>query len=299
MTNLEYTRNNGSVTLTWTAPGKSGSGKLTGYHVQHRQSGGTWPVGAAVVTPATNTTWTGNLSSGTAHDVRVQACNGDNRCGDWVERAIPGGTGPGPLPPTPPEPVITLTPSATPAPGSSPMTLQSPKAVDCPPISKIPTLNFVSPRNLVVTPLPQRRAALCWSPVAGADDYVVRVERFGGGASGDFAVALPSASTDATGQVLELDKLVGSPGAEQGLAEHPAYQIHVWARQGSNTYSNPSDAIIIVDTPITVANGASPSGGPGKAKLTWDPVPYFRRSRRRQFCQRRLLPSPSAGPHHK
>ena len=92
VTNLQHTRNNGSVTLTWTAPGKSGSGKLTGYHVQHRQSGGTWPVGAAVVTPATNTTWTGNLSSGTAHDVRVQACNGDSLCGDWVERAIPGTT---------------------------------------------------------------------------------------------------------------------------------------------------------------------------------------------------------------
>jgi hypothetical protein len=59
------------------------------------------------------------------------------------------------------------------------------------------------------------------------------------------------------------------------LAHHPAYQIYVWARKGaagSYTYSNPSDAIIIIDTPITVANGASPSGGPGNAKLTWDPV---------------------------
>ena len=103
VTNLQYTRNNGTVTLTWTAPGKSGSGDLTGYHVQHRQSGGTWPVGAAVVTPETNTTWTGNLSSGTAHDVRVQACNKDSLCSEWVVKAIPG---------TAAEPIVEAPPGA-------------------------------------------------------------------------------------------------------------------------------------------------------------------------------------------
>ena len=111
VTNLRSRSGNGTLTLTWEAPGESGSGKLTGYHVQNRQSGGSWPIGVAVVTPATTTTHTiRNLVNGRRYDVRVQACNGDSLCGAWVklEDVVPGDTVVEPIVESPPGPVRDL-----------------------------------------------------------------------------------------------------------------------------------------------------------------------------------------------
>ena len=82
---LTATGGNAQISVTWQKPTSSGSSHLTGYHVQHRQDGAVWPVGADIVTPGTKTNFTiGKLTNGKTYDVRVRACNGASLCGAWV-----------------------------------------------------------------------------------------------------------------------------------------------------------------------------------------------------------------------
>ena len=270
-----------AFTVDWEAPSNTGGAAITKYEVNWAAGQTASVTGSPLLTEAAiGDDADEDVTPSTTYTVTVRACNHPagttpTRCGAWSDGADVST----PPPEPPPSPEL-MRPTTTPTPGRSPMTVQPPEAADCPARSRIPTSSFEAPRDLIVTPLPQRKAALCWSPVTGANKYVIRIDRFGGGTPVDFEVNPPTAgSTKATGQVLDLDALVTSPtsGELEGLGHQAAYQIHVWARMGapaSFTYSIPSESIIIIDTPITVANGHSPGAGPndGKVKLTWTRV---------------------------
>ena len=74
-----------TVTVEWDAP-RSDSATLSGYHVQHRVDGTSWPTGSDVVTPGSTTSWTiRGLINGTRYNVRIQACYGTAGCSAWRE----------------------------------------------------------------------------------------------------------------------------------------------------------------------------------------------------------------------
>ncbi len=125
-------------------------------------------------------------------------------------------------------------------------------------------LPLAKPAMLDVEPLPERKAKLKWAAVAGADKYVVEIREFG--ATGTTSWATQHATRD-TYREIDLDDILGS----DGLADAPhAYEFHVKATKSGSPHHDSaySDTVIIIDTPITAANGNSP-GSQGQAKLSW------------------------------
>ncbi len=82
--------------------------------------------------------------------------------------------------------------------------------------------------------------------------------------SGSQSCMVPSGQTDEVcSEVIDLDYVISS----RGLADSDAYQFRLKATTTSGIGGPYSDEIIIIDTPITAANGHSP--GTGQAKLSW------------------------------
>ena len=263
----------GGLHVDWDTP--SSGGTPTHYDVWHRAgTSGSWT--QKEVRGRTSTTVT-NLTNGTSYQVQVRAANaaGD---GDWSDRVsgTPQGTTVEPVP------VVTPGPAATPPP--------TPPDPECPQTPTTPTA-WGKPQNLDVVPEPLRTAVLCWTPVTGAASYVIEAapQPNPPSVSWDTAswmdvatVTGPTQANKAVMSDIELDAFYplprppghfdpNAPVTKEGLAHNEGvYGLRVKAVQGT-TDSAYSETIIIIDTPIWSANGASP-GNKGQAEVHWTPI---------------------------
>ena len=251
ITDLSVTIDGGTLTLSWSAPHDGGSA-ITRYEVQYKEdSSDTWLSAPNVTGTRTTISVTGDRT----YDAQVRACN-DIDCGIWSAGE------------TPPEP-ITTQPLGPVALGETCKSVAAAPAVQ--PGAEPTRLD--KPTGLEIVPYPARRAALVWNAVADVSNYVVKVRQFGGDT--DWQVATDGNPTKPCHEI-DLDEITPSSGP-QGLAEHKAFEFQVTATfgpliEGDNPIvSNPSDSIVVIDTPITKANGHSP-GSTGQAELTWDPL---------------------------
>ena len=177
----------------------------------------------------------------------------------------------------PPEPeLITTTTQTFSVTGSCPAT----------PVTPIDDLAANPPVIVDLTPLAARQASLCWTPAVSATGYVIQAAKFATPSPprdadwkeiGTIAASPPVTTTTPTTPVMytfPLDTFYrASSTSRQGLGDHPAYWIRVRATR-SPVESPPSEAIIIIDTPITIANGDSRGAtpGPGQATITWSSI---------------------------
>ncbi len=236
-----------SVRVRWSAAANTGGVPLTGFEIKY------WPYDArnpdaetgAQTVPADD----GNdrsepvtrLAASTEYELKMRACNGpkDSHCSSWSDD------------------------------------------------HRFTTLAGTSstvPSNLDVVPLPgrdpfdrggaDRAAVLTWSPVDGADAYVVQARVYrqtawsAGKCVGD--------TSDDPGRVtqprcvIDLEHITNVGGSAAGLQDYNAYELQVRSKKGGET-SEFSPRIVLIDTHITSANGKSPASG-GRATLTWTPV---------------------------
>ncbi|MCY3896341.1 MAG: hypothetical protein OXG17_07720 [Chloroflexi bacterium] len=197
------------------------------------------------------------LAASTEYEVKMRACNGpkDRHCSAWSAdhrfTTLAGTT------PTP-------TPTATPTPVAS------------------------RPQNLDITPLRQRKVRLTWTwtgPQVNA--FVISARGFGVNDRSDLSSWRTVHSGTSTPALAVADKTstykyefylhvfyrAKVEPKRRGLQDHAAYEVQVQAVTGKDADNNdvlsePSDAIILIDTPITAANGTS-SGTRGQATLSW------------------------------
>ncbi len=236
-----------SARVRWSAAANTGGVPLTGFDLRY------WPYdpdnpdeeSGAIDHPADDGNDRGEtlrgLAAGTEYALKLRACNGpkDSHCSRWSD-----------------DHRFTTTAGIRPR-----------------------------PQNLDVVPLAQRRVEVRWSRVEGASGYGVEVTH-------DLTSSEPAWRTarnleDRTAIIIdEDDENLDKPRkivihlddiylteATTGLAQHEAHKLRIRARfdSGNPTYS---DTIIIIDTPITIANGKSPRGGAGEGTvaLQWKPI---------------------------
>ena len=251
-----------SFKVKWDAPSDNGGRALTGYGILHRPAGAGWPGDehAAVVDEHTEERTYSGLAPG-RHGIRIRACNGRGSCGPWSnDRYVTLPDDPTPTPtatPTPiREPVI-----STPGPPIGPLPPSDP---DCPRTPTAPT-GWGAPQNLDVVPMPRRMAALCWTPIDIAMSYVIEATNNPTEPRQHNWITV-TGSPSTPKKIIDLDKFYGG----NGLAHNDGmYGLRVKAIQGT-THSPYSDIIIIIDTPIKSANGASSTGS--EAKIHWNPL---------------------------
>ncbi len=271
--NLTARSENGQLRITWEAPADSGGTALRDYKLQYKQQSSTTWGSAITVHLATDPEYIiFGLSNGTAYDVRVQACNQDNRCSAWEDT------------------------SGTPSDGS----VTEPEMIDETVEGDLETISsgagtatslcglrvetaWGPPQHLDIFPLPERKALLCWSPVMTASIYMIQSAQVAtSGTSAPLswdnvaAVTLPFPPPPGAKLPnwleLDLDDLAGlaSP-TKEGIGQRPGFHIRVRAIKG--TAVRDSKGIIIIDSPITIADASSSSGN-GKAKLAWNPIDH-------------------------
>ncbi|MCY3896338.1 MAG: fibronectin type III domain-containing protein [Chloroflexi bacterium] len=234
-----------SVVVTWSAAANTGGVPLTGFDITY------WPYDAqnanseagATTHPADDGNDRGEtlkkLAASTEYEVKMRACNGpkDSHCSRWSA-----------------DHRFTTLAGTTPTPTPSP----SPSA----PV----------PVNLDVAPLTGRRAELTWDAVDSADAYDVEAQVFGG-TSWNSAICAASGSTPSGGRVSEprcTINLGAITGPKAGLSQSGAFAFHIRSVTGGSP-GDFSEPVVIMDTPIVAASGASPSTG-GQATVTWNPV---------------------------
>ena len=230
------------LTVDWDAPDDGGS-PITRYDVQHVAKptppptpppAPSWPADdvAKAVTGGTSTS-IGSLTNDTTYLVRVRACNAKG-CGDYSE----------------------------PRDGT-------PRAI-------APT-RLARPSNLNVEPLPGRMARLTWNAVTGATGYIVQFRQHGlawpaAGTVDNRTVTTASIEIDLDSILRIIDRSVpANPQIvpHKGLGEASAFDFRVQATDSSSSYrdSYQSQTVIIIDTPITAANGYSNAGD--EARVSW------------------------------
>ena len=147
---------------------------------------------------------------------------------------------------------------------------------------------LAAPTNLVVTPLPLRKARLTWTGAPNADGYVVEGRdpklpltiteppeqwNMWTPLGRNLTCAVPFGQTaEVCGVEIELDDIIHS----RGLAHADAYEFRVRATDSSDTYGDSADSetITIIDTPILSVNGDSREApmGEGQVDLEWTPI---------------------------
>ena len=224
---LTVTPDNRELALRWQAPSSNGGTAITGYEVGYKKRIESNWQSWTHSGTGTTATITDRLN-GTLYDVRVRACN--HSVGQTARCSAKWRTAEG--------------------------TPEAPR-----------------PRNLDVVPLAwspgvlvRRAAELTWVPVDGATRYQVQAQILGQADWHDARCA--AASTGRPTQptcVLDLDRLA-KPGADfLGLHNHQAYALQV--RMLEPEESAFSEPIVIIDTPIFRAKGAST-----RVEVSWRPV---------------------------
>ena len=143
------------------------------------------------------------------------------------------------------------------------------------------TMQAVAPTELDLTPLPLRKAMVSWDTSRNHPNtkYTVRIRPLKGTGVKEFTETGIMSSLE-----VELDNMLDAkhPGTMtlstvdvyRSLADAPyAYEVRVKATGagGNLVDSNFGETLIIIDTPITQADGNSPSGF-GRASLTWNAI---------------------------
>ena len=251
-----------SARVNWSPDADTGGldAELTGFGVLWRVQGTSWQYDHAVDVDDDARRYTmPGLMPNTYYEVIIQACNGGDSCSAWTE-ALEFRT---PETIDPPEQIVTPPPGLGGTPPSAPI------SAECPATPQTATVG--EPRHLDVTPLPQRKALLCWTPVTGATEYIVQATHQPTELNAAWQkIATITGSPLDSKHPIDLDSFYILPGAKKGgLAEHKAYGLRVIA--SANLLSAPSDMLIIIDTPITAANGSSPGDAEntGVADLLW------------------------------
>ena len=152
-----------------------------------------------------------------------------------------------------------------------------------------PTPEASRPRNLDITPLRERKVRLTWTwtgPQVNA--FVISARGFRVKDTSDLyswstihsGASAPAVAVDGKTSTYKYEfylhvfyRAQVKPN-RRGLQDHAAYEVQVQAVTGKDAANNdvlsePSDAIILIDTPITSANGTS-SGTSGQATLSWN-----------------------------
>lgn len=204
------------------------------------------------------------LAAGTEYELKMRACNGtnDSHCSNWSDDhrfTTLAGTTP------PPTPTAIPTPTPTPTPEAS------------------------RPRNLDITPLRERKVRLTWTwtgPQVNA--FVISARGFRVNDTSDLyswstlhsGASAPAVAVDGKTSTYKYEFYLHVVYRTQvkpnrrGLQDHAAYKVQIQAVTGKDAANNdvlsePSDAIILIDTPITSANGTS-SGTSVQANLSWN-----------------------------
>ncbi len=253
---LTVTPGNASLDVAWVAP-SAGDRPITHYDLQYRAgTSGDWTLVEDIT--LTSYTITG-LTNGTSYQVQVRAVS-EVGGGAWSDSA----TGV----PSDVEQTVTSPPGTTPA------------AIDpeCPATSAdtVP----LSQLRVDIVPQPQRKASVCWPSVQNATAYVIEASENTGDIQNTSASdwqRLPGTAeqADVSGKVqrvqLNLDHIMTTSGEMRGLAHAAAYGIRIGVKYANATilYGPP---VIIIDTPITKANGNSKDVSGGQAKITWTPL---------------------------
>ena len=231
-----------SVVVTWSAAANTGGVPLTGFDIRY------WPYDSenpdretgATTHPADGGTDRGEtlrgLAASTEYEVKMRACNGpkDRHCSSWSA-----------------DHRFTTLAGTTPTPDRT-----------------VPT-------NLDVAPLAERRARVTWAPVSGARGYVVQVRPVGSTSEENWQASsgthfhIGAGDSLRHGLDVHLDSFVTG-----GLAAHSGYQLRVLAitgrdSQGTDVLSEPSETIVIMDTPIRTVNGDVRDGA---VDVNWRPV---------------------------
>ncbi len=144
---------------------------------------------------------------------------------------------------------------------------------ECPAISG----TAVVPANMQVdvVPQPRRMASLCWSPSLFGESYFVQasdnLSNLHDPDKSDWHQVQGTMEQDhvadkAQRLQLNLDQIMTKAGKVVGLADNAAYGIRIAMRDDRQRVSY-TKAIIIIDTPITRADGAG-----GKITIRWIPV---------------------------
>ncbi len=147
---------------------------------------------------------------------------------------------------------------------------------ECPAISG----TAVVPANMQVdvVPQPRRMASLCWSPSLFGESYFVQasdnLSNLHDPDKSDWHQVQGTMEQDhvadkAQRLQLNLGQIMTKAGNVVGLAENAAYGIRIGMRDDQQRVSY-TKTIIIIDTPITVANGNS--AGSNSAELRWTSV---------------------------
>ena len=251
---LRATAGVGQLMLSWQAPADTGGKTITRYLVQYRIQGDaawtTWPH-TVIRSPVT----LDNLRNETTYDVQVRACYNANNaeCGTAAHttgRPTAGEPGPGPGNLGNPSPPRRISGCGSSAPGA-----------------------LASPKDLEITPYPQRRALLTWVGSEAATHYKVDIFEVGIAARlGSYEVRKPCWQ-------INLDSIWDVPDS-RGLA-HADFRFQVTARtkalvSGTLTVtdSQPSEIVTLVDNPIVSINGNSKNtqDGKGQAAVRWSEI---------------------------
>ena len=235
---LTLTPGDHELGVRWQAPSDDGGRAISRYPLRYKPAAATAWISNPEVTSGTETTvpiLTGDermpLTNGALYDVQVRACNGATDRTDCGEWTQQSGT-----------------PSNQPA----------------------------APRNVSLTPLGNRRAILSWTGDSRASGYLVEARKFPNGTDWVAIKGLiPALGEDAaTTRGIYVNSFVAG-----SLALHPAYAIRVRAigpddpndSDDDGELSDPSEEIVLVDSPITKALGTS-DGTSGSVEMSWKRV---------------------------
>ncbi len=253
-----------SARATWRIDADSGGVPRTGFLIRYWPRSNTRDTTTVHVTDknAQQHTLTG-LRAGTRYAAKFRTCNDTQSCtvGDWsadhhfetqnVERI---------------ETTPATTPTATPTPVST--------DPECPATSADTVA--LSALRVDVVPQPQRKARICWPSVQNATAYVIEATEKTGDIQNTSASdwhRLPGTAEQANvaGKAqrvqLNLDHIMTKAGAMRGLAHAAAYGIRIGVKYANGTILYDPPPVIIIDTPITRADGAG-----GKITIRWIPV---------------------------
>ena len=244
-----------SFRVRWSPHAETGGRALTGFGILVRKSGSSWD--------ESRTIWVGKSSPhrysvtgrdpGTTYVVKIKSCNGSGgktSCSAWSSDHRVTTT------------VVEVNTGTRPV-------VRNPVTPTCPYTTGTKTA-WGKPMNLDVTPHEGREITLCWTPVTDAESYTVSATHNLTNRSPTFSEVKGTIAN--TTMVIKLDDIYKST-ADTGLGNHKAYGFKVRAKRRSSSATAESDMIIIIDTPITKADGKSTSGvGNGKVLVEWNSV---------------------------
>lgn len=243
-----------SVRARWSLAANTGGVPLEGIEIQYWKRSS--PSDKTTVTAGGNdrSKTLRGLAARTEYVVKLRACNDPSDCSasGWsADHRATTATG------AQPEPIKTEPPGPDPPVATDP---------ECPASGTAAVL--LGNVQLDVVPQPGRQASVCWAPILFAESYVIQasdtVSDLHDADKSDWELVHDTMEQDpvadkAQRAQVNLDKIITTSGRMVGLADSAAYGIRIGIRDDQDRLSF-SAPVIIIDTPITKANGHSVDG---------------------------------------